>query len=237
LQSQRFAGATRQGARQEVGMSASVALLWMALASAPADGRVLLCRPALGPGATAASAAAIGDAAAAMPGAFLDYGSACADASEAARAARRAGLERAIFSLVEGSKEASRWVLTLSSAAEEVPLARRELAVPVGADGRPPLRASLADLLGTAPPSEVPPEQRGRVLPWVVTVAGAVALAAGGGLALAARQSASEARGAASPQGYVDARTTWTSRRTAAAAVSGAGAALLAAGLAWRFAF
>jgi hypothetical protein len=218
-----------------MGVMTAFVVAVLAAGAIPADERILLCRPKLAGEPGLAKAEAVVAAANAFRGRFLDYGIDCDGDAEAARAARRAGLTHAVATRAEGRSEGSHYVRSLSKAAGEVALAREEGLVPPGRDAVKPLRDSIALLLEKLPPPEAP---RGRRLaPWIVTGAGAVALAAGTGFALAARSAADDADAAATPQAYVDARGTWRSRRNTSAVLLGVGGAALAAGLAWQFVF
>jgi hypothetical protein len=216
-------------------MGSAVALMMVVLGGVGADERVLLCRPRLSGEPTLAKPDAVVSAANAFRGRFLDYGIDCDGDAEAARAARRAGLRHSLATTAEGRTEGSRYVLTLSSAENEAPVARAEVLVPSGRDAVKPLRSTISDLLRAIPTK--PPSRGRRVAPWVVTGAGAAALAAGTGFALAARSASDDANAAATPQGYVDARSSWKTRRTTSAVLLGVGGAALAAGLAWQFVF
>src|SRR5512133_3731284 len=106
-------------------MAVSAALtVVLALASAAGPARVLLCRPKVAGDAGLARADAVA-AAAKESGRFLDYGVACEDGPEAARAARRSGLAYAVSASAEGRSEGSRYLLVLSDAEGEAERARR----------------------------------------------------------------------------------------------------------------
>lgn len=204
-------------------------------AGSPDPERLLLCRPVVRGEPGLARADGVLEAARGLGSRFLDYGVACEGEAEAIRAARRAGLALAVSSTAEGHTDGSRFVLTLSSAAEERPLARRELSVAPGADAVPPLRLSLEQLLAAAP---APP--RSHLAPWAVAGAGAALLAAGGSFALVARSNADARERAAERadyRAYVDKDASWRRWRSASRVTLGAGAAALAVGLAWRLAF
>jgi hypothetical protein len=216
-------------------MAASAALtVVLALASAAGPERVLLCRPRVTGDARLARGDALLDAAKAT-GRFLDYGVACEDAAEGARAARRVGLGHAVSATADGRADASRFVLVLAGAATEAERARRALEVAPGKDAVAPLRAALDELLLALPPTPGP--RRSHLGAWVTVGAGAAALAAGIGLAAAARSSADAANAATDPATYTSEREAWKTRRTASAVLIGAGAAAVAGGLAWRYAF
>ncbi len=212
-------------------LAMNLAALLAAAASASAPGRLLLCRARSAGDAALARADAVSAAARAFGSRFLDYGVVCDGEAEAARAARRAGLEHAISALAEGRSDGSRYVLALSVAEGERILARREVVVATGVDAVAPLERSLAELVRT-----VEPPNRGKGPgPWLVAGGGAAALCAGIVFAALARSSAGQADRAAGAQAWVDARDAWKARRTTSAVLLGAGGAALAAGLAWRF--
>jgi hypothetical protein len=213
--------------------TAAVAMA-LALASGAGDRRVLLCRPRLVGDAALARGEAVPDAARRLEGRFLDYGVACDDAAEAARAARRAGLAHAVSATAEGRTDGTRYALALSAAAGEAEVARRALEVAPGKDAVAPLRDALAELLAAIPRPEA---RRSRVGPWVLVGAGAAALAAGAVLAASARDAADRANAAPTPAAYTEARDAWRARRAWSGAALAAGGAAVAAGLTWRFAF
>ncbi len=218
-------------------LAASIAAVLASVHLAAADGsaeRLLLCRPMVAGDPALARADALLSAAAAFGTRFLDYGVACDGEGEAARAARRAGLPYAVASRAEGRTDGSRFVLTLAAARDERTLERREVLAVPGSDAVAPLRRSLSELLVAVTPP--PPRDHGAG-PWVVVGAGAAAVAVGVGFALAARSAANDASSATTPQGYVDARNAWSARRTTSAVLLGVGAAAVAAGLTWRYAF
>jgi hypothetical protein len=225
-------------------MIATTALTLLLLAGAPpaADGpgRLLLCRPRVLGDAALANAAAVPAAARALPGRFLDYGVACEDLAEASRAARRAGLDLALTSIAEGGAGGARYVLSLSAAAEEREVSRREVSVAAGQDAVPPLETALRELVASARgPERAPPRASSRG-PWLAVGAGAAVLLAGGGFALAAGSDA-RARDRAGTAGdyrtYVEKDVSWRRWRTASGVALGVGGAALAAGAVWRFAF
>ncbi len=216
-------------------MAVSAALtVVLALASAAAPERVLLCRPKVAGDPGLARGEAVGEAAKAT-GRFLDYGVACDDPAESARAARRVGLAHAVSATAEGRADGSRYVLVLADADTEAERARRALEVAPGRDAVTPLRSALSELLLALP---APPGTRQPHLgAWVTVGAGAAALAAGVGFAFSARSAADAASSATDPAAYTHAREQWKTRRTTSAVLLGVGAAAVAGGLAWRYAF
>jgi hypothetical protein len=206
----------------------------LALVAGSGEERVLLCRPRILGDPALARGEAVPEAARAAEGRFLDYGVACEDGAEGARAARRAGLAHAVTGTAEGLTGGSRYVLTLSAAEGEANVASRRVEVPPGADAVRPVRSALAELLATVPPAET---QRTCVGAWSLVGAGAAAIAGGIALALSAQSAADDANAATTPEGYTAARASWQSRRTWSAVALGAGAAAVGGGLVWRFAF
>jgi len=215
----------------------ATAVLTLALAAASGGGdRLLLCRPRVLGDAALARADAVAAAARGLGQRFLDYGVPCESPQEAARAARRAGLAHAVSSTAEGRVEGSRFLLTLSEAGAEREVAARDLTVAPGVDPVPPIERALRDLART---SEPPAAGRSDA-PWYVVGAGAAVLAAGTAFALVAGSAAS-ARDDAYARGdartYVEKDASWRTWRTASGVALGVGAAAVAAGLTWRFAF
>jgi hypothetical protein len=215
----------------------ATAILALALAAGPETaGRLLLCRPLVLGDAALARSDAVAAAARGLDQRFLDYGVSCESWQEAARAARRAGLTHAVSSLAEGRVEGSRFLLTLSEAGGEREVAARELTVAPGVDPVPPIERALRQLARTSDP----PAAGRSDAPWYVAGAGAAVAVAGVAFALAAR-SAAAARDDAQAQGdartYVQKDASWRAWRTASGVALGAGAAAVAAGLTWRFAF
>ena len=216
-------------------MAVSVALtLALALASAASGERILLCRPKVTGDAALARGDAVVDAAKGI-GRFLDYGVACDDAAESARAARRVGLAHAVSATADGRVDGSRYVLVLSDAASEVERARRALEVAPGADGVTPLRGALSELLGTLP--RPPGPRYPHLAAWTAVGAGVGALAAGVVLAGRARSAADAAGAATDAATYTRERDRWKGRRVASGVALGLGAAAVAGGLTSRFAF
>ncbi len=216
-------------------MAVSGALtLVLALVSAAGSDRVLLCRPKVAGDAALARGDAVLDAAKGS-GRFLDYGVPCDDAAESARAARRVGLGSAVSATAEGRLDGSRYLLVLADAASEAERARRAVEVAPGADAAGPLRGALAELL-RALPSPAAPARR-HAAAWTTFGVGVASLAAGVALAVRARDAADAANAAADPAAYTRARAEWKDRRVASGVLLGAGAAAVAGGLTWRFAF
>ncbi|WP_242370911.1 MULTISPECIES: hypothetical protein [Anaeromyxobacter] len=214
-------------------LSGALTLTLALLAGASGD-RLLLCRPRVGGDPVLARGDAIAEAAR-KAGKFLDYGVACEDVAEGARAARRAGLPYAIAAGAEGRAEGSRYVLVLADAASETERARRTLDVAPGADAVKPLRNALRELVRTLPPPPGP--SPARVAAWTTVGAGVAAVAAGTLLAFSARSAAGEANAAGDPASYTRSRQTWEDRRRWSGISFAAGGAAIAAGLTWRFVF
>lgn len=216
-------------------MAVSGALtLALALVSAAGGERVLLCRPKIAGDPALARGEAVLEAAKGT-GRFLDYGVVCDDAAESARAARRIGLAHAVSAIAEGRVQGSRYVLVLADASTEGERARRSVDVAPGADAAGPLRGAFSELLGALP--SPPVARRRHVGAWATVGAGVASLAAGVALAVSARSAADEANAAADPAAYTRARADWKGRRTASGVLLGVGAAAVAGGLTWRFAF
>lgn len=215
-------------------VSAALTLV-LTLTSAAEPGRILLCRPRVSGNAALARGEAVLQAGKSA-GKFLDYGVVCDDPAEAARAARRIGLPHAVSSVAEGRADGSRFELVLSDADTESTRGKRTLEVAPGADAAGPLRGALSELLGTIPPPRKPIDYA-RVAQWSLVGAGAVAMAAGTYYAVRARSAADDANAAADPAAYTHARAQWRDRRTASGVLLGVGAAAVAGGLTWRFAF
>jgi hypothetical protein len=205
-----------------------------ALASASGE-RLLLCRPKIAGDAALARADAVAEAARKLPGRFLDYGVACEDDGEGARAARRAGLSHAVTATAEGRADGSRYVLVLTEAESESVRSRRAIEIGAGADAVRPLRGALDELLDALPPSPGP--DRAHLAAWSVTGAGVAAIAVGVALAISAGDAADRADAARDPAAYTRARRDWDGRRKWSAVALGAGGAAAATGLAWRFVF
>jgi hypothetical protein len=213
-------------------MPLTTALL-VSLALGAAGDRLLLCRPTLAGDAALARPDAVKEAGRALGKEVLDYGVPCESAAEAARAAGRAGLERAVWSVAAGATEGSRYTLVLTTAGEEE-LARRWIQVPTGTDPVAPLSEALRGLqrVGTtARPGWVRPAA------WTLWVGGAISVAAGVVLGLQARDQAHKADAATNPQDWVTAYDSWNSHRTKSAVALGVGAAALAGGTAIWFSF
>jgi hypothetical protein len=208
-------------------MPVTTALL-VSLALGAGAERLLLCRPALAGDPALARAEAVREAGRALGRELLDYGVACESAAEAARAAGRAGLERAVWSVASGQAEGSRYTLVLTSAGDEE-LARRTLQVPTGADPVAPLAEALRGLqrAGTAArPAWARPAA------WSLWAGGTVSVAAGVVLGLQARDQARRADAATTPQAWLGADGAWRRSRTWSAVALGVGGAALAGGTA-----
>lgn len=209
--------------------------LLVALVAGSGGDRLLLCRPTVVGDASLARAGAVVDAARGMGDRFLDYGVPCEDGGEGARAARRAGLGHAVITRAEGKAEGSRYLLVLTDATTERARAERSLEVAPGQDAARPLRIALDGLVDALPP---PPGPRpAHVAAWSVAGAGAAALAAGIVFTAMAATDADRVDGATTPAAYTRARADYDRNRKLRNATLGAGGALVAAGLTWRFAF
>jgi hypothetical protein len=207
----------------------------LAIASAAAGDRLLLCRPQIAGDPALARGEAVAEAGRSMSGRFLDYGVACEDASEGARAAKRAGLAYAVTSSAQGRSEGTRYELALADADTEAVRARRVVDVAPGVEAVRPLRSALDQLVETLPP---PPGPRAaHVAAWSVAAAGVAAVVAGTVFALQARDAADRAAAASDLSGWVRAKRDWDRYRTLSGASLAAGGAAIAAGVAWRFAF
>jgi hypothetical protein len=209
------------------------AALLISLALSAGNERLLLCRPSLAGDPALARAEAVLEAGRALGREVLDYGVSCESGAEAARAAARAGLERAVWSVAAGAPEGSRYTLVLTSAGEEE-LARRWLQVPTGTDPVPPLITALRGLRRTGDPAR---PAWARPTAWSLFAVGAAGLAVGVVQASQARQAAHRADGAASPGAWLEADRAWKSHRTWSAVALGVGGAALAGGTAVWFVF
>lgn len=210
-------------------------MMTLALAASAGGERLLLCRPRILGDPALARAEAIGEAARQLGGRFLDYGVACEDPPESARAARRAGLAHAVSSAADGRAEGTRYLLVLADSESEAVRAQRTLEVAPGGDAVKPIRVALAELVGTLPAEPGP--KTSHVAAWTVAGAGVAAIAAGVGLAFSAQDAADRANRASDPAAYTSARSEWDRKRKWSAVSLGVGTAALAAGLTWRFAF
>jgi hypothetical protein len=213
-------------------MPLTTALL-VSLALGASGDRLLLCRPALAGDPALARPEAVLQAGRALGRDVLDYGVPCDSPAEAARAAGRAGLERAVSSVAAGTPEGSRYTLVLTSAGDEE-LARRWLQVPTGTDPVAPLIEALRGLrraAGSARPSWARPAA------WSLLAGGTVAVGAGVVFALRARDQARQADLAATPGAWLAADAAWKRQRTWSAVALGVGGAALAGGTAIWFAF
>jgi hypothetical protein len=133
---------------------ATLLALHAALGADPAGSeRLLLCRPVVRGEARLARADALPAAARQLGGRYLDYGVPCEEEAEAVRAARRAGLPHAVSATAEGRSDGSRFALTLSSAAAQRPVGRRELQVAPGDDAVAALRLAPRPRRGGRPAS------------------------------------------------------------------------------------
>jgi hypothetical protein len=216
-----------------MGLTGAIALA-AALAAGAGD-RLLLCRARIAGDVSLARGDAVTEAGRRLSSRFLDYGVACEDASEGARAARRAGLAWAVAASAEGRLDGTRYELVLADAESEVVRTRRAVEVAPGADAVRPLRRALGELVDALPP---PPGPRpAHVAAWSLAGAGALAVVAGVVLAARARDAADRTNSAPDPVAYSRARSDWQTARTWSGVSLGAGGAAIAAGLAWRFVF
>ena len=213
-------------------MPLTTALL-VSLAVGAAGDRLLLCRPALAGDPALARPEALLEAGRALGRDALDYGVPCESTAEAARAAARAGLTRAVSSRAAGAPDGSHYTLVLTTSGEEE-LARRSLQVPTGVDPVPPLTEALLGLRregGLERPAWVRPTA------WTLLVGGAAALAAGVVVGLQARDDARQADAATTPEAWQAAYDAWHGHRTTSAVALGLGAAAVIGGAAIWFAF
>ena len=209
--------------------------LALALVAGASGDRTLLCRPRVEGDAALARPEAVARAGSERGKRFLDYGVPCQDGAEAARAARRAGLNHAVSAVAEGRADGSRYVLVLSDADTEGERAKRAVDVAAGADAVRPVRSALDELLKTLPPKPGP--KPAHVAAWAVTGAGVAAVAAGAVFASQARDAADQANAATDLGTYVRARDDWEAKRRNAAILSAAGGAAIVAGLTLAFRF
>lgn len=210
------------------------AMLALALAANANGERLLLCRPKIVGDPALARGDAVARAAHQFKDRFLDYGVACDDAAEGARAARRAGLRHAITASAEGRTDGSRFVLALADGEGEVELASRVTEVAPGVDPTPLLHSALDQVLAALPRE---PARDRHVGAWSLVGAGAAAVVTGVALAVSANAAADRADRATDPGAYTSARDEWKRKRGWSRAAFGLGGAALAAGLTWRFAF
>jgi hypothetical protein len=208
-------------------------LLTLALGTSGPDGRLLVCRPAVAGDAALARPDAVAEAGRTVGRRLLLYGAICETIPEAARAAERAGLRRALWSEAEGTPAGSRYRLTVVGVEAE-PLAERTLVVETGRDPVDPLAESLRAL-----ERETDTGRRDWVEPtsWALIGAGAVAVAAGLVLAGQARRAARAADAATTPEAWSDAYDTWKSKRSASGAALIGGGLAVTAGVAVRLTF
>jgi hypothetical protein len=207
----------------------------LALVAGAGDDRLLLCRPRIAGDPALSRPEAVVDAGRSLGSRFLDYGVACDDEGEGARAARRAGLGYAVTSSADGRADGSRYVLVLTEAATEKAKARRELLIGPGQEAVRPLRTALTGLADSLPRGPGP--EPAHVAAWSAVGVGVAALATGVALAISAGSAADRADAAQDPASYTHAKAEWQSKRKWSAVSLGAGTALVSAGLAWRFAF
>jgi hypothetical protein len=213
-------------------MPLTTALL-VSLALGAGGDRLLLCRPALAGDPALARPEALLEAGRVLGRDVLDYGVSCESTAEAARAAGRAGLERAVSSVASGAPDGSRYTLILTSAGEEE-LARRSLLVATGVDPVAPLAEALRGLrreAGTTRPAWARPAA------WSLFVGGAAALAAGVAMGQQARADARKADASGSPEAWLAADRAWRSHRTRSAVAFGVGGAAVAGGTVIWFVF
>ncbi|BDG03334.1 hypothetical protein [Anaeromyxobacter oryzae] len=210
-------------------------MIALALAAGGGGERILLCRPkilgdpALSRAESVIAAARDGD------GRFLDYGVACEDAAEGARAARRAGLPHAIATTAEGRADGSRFLLVLADSDTSAVRARSALEVAPGDDAVRPLHAAFDKLLQALPPEPGP--RPAHVAAWTVVGVGVAALVAGVVFTIGARDAADRAASATDLDAQITARKDWETKRRNAGIAYGVGGALVAGGLVWRFGF
>jgi hypothetical protein len=186
--------------------------------------RLLLCRPALAGDPALARPEAVREAGRQLGRGALDYGVPCESAAEAARAAGRAGLERAVWSVADGASDGSRYTLVLTSAGE-LELGRRGLLVATGDDPVPPLAEALRGLKRVG---EAARPGWARPASWSLLAGGTASLAAGVVLGVQARDQAHQADAATTPRAWLEADQAWRRRRTWSAVALGVGGAALA---------
>jgi hypothetical protein len=209
------------------------AALVISLALSAGTDRLLLCRPTLSGDPALARPEALLEAGRTLGREVLDYGVSCESTAEAARAAARAGLGRAVWTVAAGAPEGSSYTLVLTTAGEEE-LARRWLQVPTGADPVAPLAGALRGLRRAGDP---PRPAWARPTAWSLLAAGAAGLAVGVVQSSQARDAARRADAATSPGAWLDADRAWKSHRTLSAVALGVGGAALAGGMAVWFVF
>jgi hypothetical protein len=207
----------------------------IALTAGSGDDRVLLCRPEVVGDPATAHAEAVAQAASKVRRKFLVYGAECKDAGEGARAARRAGLEHAVVSKAEGTADVARYELVVTDADGDAIRARRLLEIKPGTDAVPPIKGALKELLKTLPPKPGPDPQH--VTAWTVAGVGAAAVVAGVVLSVQAEAAGRKADQADDPAAYTRERKQAKQKRRLSNVTLGVGAAAIAGGLTWRFAF
>ncbi|MGC3999989.1 MAG: hypothetical protein QM767_22130 [Anaeromyxobacter sp.] len=218
-------------------MALSTALglaLALSLGGSP-EQRLLLCRPRVLGDAALARPEAVPEAGRLLGDRVLDYGVPCEDAAEAARAARRAGLEHAVVTTAEGAPEASRFSLLLTEAGSDQVRARKALEVVPGQDAARPVRNALDELIDTLP--EPPGPKPAHVGAYAVTAAGVVAVVVGVVFASQSRAAEDRAAAATDPAAYTHAKAQAADAKRASTLSLVAGGAAVAGGLTWRFAF
>jgi hypothetical protein len=213
-------------------MPLTTALL-VSLALGAGGDRLLLCRPVVTGDPALARPEAVREAGRALGKDVLDYGVPCDSPAEAARAAGRAGLGRAVSSVAAGAPDGSRYTLVLTSVDDEEQ-ARRWLLVPTGTDPVTPLAEALR---GLRKAGGAPRPAWARPTAWSLWVGGAVAVVTGVVLGVQARDYARKADAAATPEEWVAANDAWKSHRTWSAVALGVGGAAVAGGAAIWFTF
>lgn len=222
-------------------MSLALGLVALSLVTAAGpeklkEDRLLLCRPQVVGNPTGLPVNALLTAAKDFGKVFIDYGAPCEQNEESTGAARRAGVRFAIRPTVEGRVGQSHFVLTLNDAATDKATASREVDVPSGRDPVEPLKGALAELSHSSPQS-TPSNKVVHNEAWYVVAAGAAVMAVGTGLAVAAGSAANDRDKATTSTKYINSDASWRKYKTMSGVSLGVGAAAVAAGLTWRFAF